>query len=194
MLTGSKLCFTINRLSYHTTGWLLLDPTHSLVTTEYVVPAPWHFVTVISVEIKIITGLEMSSAFPRTLGLNDTVTSFQSHLLNAFHCQNVRKKKKVFVFSAWLLTKWRMSTQNESLMVAVLGEGLLFSPPPPEYSILLEVCHCLFIPFCHTFYSLFRYYVFRSLFSCFIRKPFKFSVYKIRRFYIHRTVHRDIFL
>ena len=23
MLTGSKLCFTINRLSYHTTGWLL---------------------------------------------------------------------------------------------------------------------------------------------------------------------------
>ena len=25
MLTGSKLCFTINRLSYHTTGWLLLD-------------------------------------------------------------------------------------------------------------------------------------------------------------------------
>ena len=25
VLTGSKLCFTINRLSYHTTGWLLLD-------------------------------------------------------------------------------------------------------------------------------------------------------------------------
>ena len=25
MLTGSKLCFTINRLSYHTTGWLLPD-------------------------------------------------------------------------------------------------------------------------------------------------------------------------
>jgi len=25
VLTGSKLCFTINWLSYHTTGWLLLE-------------------------------------------------------------------------------------------------------------------------------------------------------------------------
>ena len=36
MLTGSKLCFTINRLSYHTTGWLLLDSLGVIFVASYI--------------------------------------------------------------------------------------------------------------------------------------------------------------
>ena len=59
--------------------------------TDYVVPPPRHCIAVKSVGLKILSGLEMSSAFPATLGLNGNVPSFPSHLLNASHCHNARK-------------------------------------------------------------------------------------------------------